>query len=33
MEEAGQEKREYTMAVGNIEKSMATLVDLEYNVL
>lgn len=33
MDETTQDKREYVMAVGNIEKSIATLVDLDYNVL
>jgi hypothetical protein len=33
MEGKEQERRDYFMAVGNIEKSLATLVDLDYNVL
>lgn len=32
-EEKEGDKREYTFTVGNIDKSVATLVDLDYNLL
>jgi hypothetical protein len=33
MEEGEEQNREYVLTVGNIEKSNATLVDLDYNVI